>query len=135
MPQLAPLATLSKLARLHLHMLRGQVGPLASLSQLTYLHLHGSVEDLPQSLGFFRKLQKLSLIKCRRLRPDEVRAIGTLSELTSLELPHSKAMHALRDVRPLSRLMVRPWPSVWCHWSSCSSLASHLHFVALLYPG
>eukprot|EP00892_Ulva_mutabilis_P010836 jgi/Ulvmu1/8124/UM040_0019.1 len=104
MPQLAPLSALTCLARLHLHMLRGQVGPLAPLTQLTYLHLHGSVEDLPQSLSSFRRLQKLSLIKCRRLRPDEVRAIGTLSELTSLELPHGKAMHALRDVRPLSRL-------------------------------
>jgi len=111
MPQLAPLSALTCLARLHLHMLRGQVGPLAPLTQLTYLHLHGSVEDLPQSLGTFRKLQKLSLIKCRRLRPDEVRAIGTLSELTSLELPHSKPVHALRDVRPLSRLHVRLSPT------------------------
>lgn len=108
MPHLLPLTSLSRLARLHLHMLRGQVGPLAPLTQLTYLHLHGSVDDLSQSLGSFRKLQKLSLIKCRRLRPDEVRAIGTLSDLTSLELPHSKAVHALRDVRPLSRLYVRP---------------------------
>ena len=107
-PALDPLSSLTRLVRLHLHVVNGHVTPLTTLSMLTYLHLHGHVDDLAVALGSFRKLQKLSLIKCKRLRADEVRAVGTLAALTSLELPCSKASFPPRDIRPLARLKVLP---------------------------
>ena len=75
--------------------------------------------------GSFRKLQKLSLIKCKRLRADEVRAVGTLAALTSLELPCSKASWPPRDVRPLGRLKVRalhPSAALAFRYCSCTSV-------------
>ena len=108
-PQLAPIARLTTLRRIHLHVAAATVRPLAQLTQLTYLHLRGHCEDLPRVLPRLPRLQKLVLAKARRVAAADVAAMGRLRALTALELPASKHAPLFRSVAPLASLTVRLW--------------------------
>jgi hypothetical protein len=119
-PQLEPLRHLAALERVHLHVSHAALRPLSSLTGLTYLHLHGAFEDLPRALPRLKTLKKLSLGKMRRVRGDDVRAIGRLASLTALDLPVERACLLAPSVEPLSRLQVRRLSSPLSYGAGCA---------------
>lgn len=111
LPLLHHLTPLSCLQRLHMHVASAILTPLSHLTALTYLHLHGAFEDLAQGVAPLRLLRKLCLSRVRRVRNEDLHAIGRLTALTALELPAARTVAMPTDISPLSSLRVRASPA------------------------